>query len=32
MNISPYIQQVIKGLVILLAVLPSTISKKFWNE
>ncbi|HQD43888.1 MAG TPA: ABC transporter permease [Defluviitoga tunisiensis] len=32
MNVSPYVQQVIKGMVILLAVLPSTISKKFWNE
>ncbi len=32
MNVSPYVQQVVKGLVILLAVLPSTLSKKFWNE
>lgn len=32
MNVSPYIQQVVKGLVILVAVLPSTITKKFWSE
>lgn len=32
MNVSPYVQQVVKGLVIILAVLPSTLSKKFWNE
>ncbi|MDN5338770.1 MAG: ribose transport system permease protein [Thermotogaceae bacterium] len=32
MNISPYIQQLVKGFVIILAVLPATINKKFWNE
>jgi ribose transport system permease protein len=32
MNVSPYVQQVVKGLVILVAVLPSTITKKFWSE
>lgn len=32
MNVSPYVQQIIKGLVILIAVLPSTITKKFWSE
>ncbi len=32
MNVSPYVQQLIKGFVIVLAVLPSTINKKFWNE
>lgn len=32
MNISPYVQQLVKGFVIVLAVLPSTLGKKFWNE
>jgi len=32
MNISPYVQQLVKGFVIILAVLLTTVGKKFWDE
>ncbi len=32
MNISPYYQEVVKGVVILLAVMLTSFGKKFWNE
>ncbi|MCW1306036.1 MAG: ribose ABC transporter permease, partial [Candidatus Parvarchaeota archaeon] len=32
MNISAYYQEVVKGLVILLAVMLTSFGKKYWNE
>ncbi len=32
MNISPYYQEVVKGIVILLAVMLTSFGKKYWNE
>ena len=32
MNISPYYQEVVKGVVILLAVMLTSFGKKYWNE